>query len=226
MLVSILISARPGMPSIITSCLQSLVEKTVDKSKVEILIKVDIGDTTTLEAVNSFKDKLLIRVVEMDGTNAFCDLAVYTNELVHQSTGKFIWWWSDEVRILTQNWDNLLASFENWSNRIAYLHTPIANIPGTVYPMITRKWVEVTGRWSAHYSIDGWVNTIRDKLKGKIGNVILHNILIKDVTFMREIPLPPRSSKKCNQNLWWSDEIKQELQRDIDKINEYLARGG
>jgi hypothetical protein len=53
---------------------------------------------------------------------------------------------------------------------------------------------------------------------GKVGNVTLHNILIKDVSYVRESEKPPKGKKRCDETLWNTPEIQKKLQDDIDKI--------
>ncbi len=214
-LVSILIPCRPGRPDLITSCLQSLVDKTKDKSRLEVCIKIDENDTLTREVVYRFKDRLEIKLFPMDGSRGIDDLAVYTNMLACHATGKLIWWWSDEVQVLNFGWDEFLAAYESFSDKFALFFPPWGNVFGDTYPMITRRWLSTTARFTGHPCLDTWVVSIADRIPGIVARAFLSGVQIKDTKFTRETTVESSSKLLVDFN---SPEVQAELEKDIEKI--------
>ena len=216
-LISIIIPCRPNRPDLITGALQSLVDKTAQKERLEVLVKVDIGDDKTLEAVNSFQDKLSVKAILMDGSGGKANLAAYTNELAKQATGVFVWWWSDEVRILTDEWDLLIAVRECDADKIVALYFSIEKGNCGCYPMITKKWLNVTGRWSYHTPIDWWVCMVAGRVPNIAKTVLISEILIKDTNESGETTVEPGHAFPVP---FAGDEIEAELEKDANKIKE------
>jgi cellulose synthase/poly-beta-1,6-N-acetylglucosamine synthase-like glycosyltransferase len=214
-LVSILIPCRNNRPELIRDALQSLVEKTTKKERLEVIIKIDKDDIKTMQVACEYKNKLDLKTVMLDGAMGRAGLAGYTNELAKISKGNLIWWWSDEIRMMTNDWDSMLVPYGSYYDKFALLFPPWGNIAGDAYPMITRKWLETTGRFAFHPAIDTCVEEIQKALSDKIGRYNLAGIEIKDVSFTGEAIVPENKDVLINFN----DEIVQkELQIDINKI--------
>ena len=216
-LISILIPCRPKRPDLIRDCLRSLVDKTSDKDEVEICIKVDIGDMETMFAVNTFVDKLDIKVIRLDGSRGKADFAFYTNELAKKSTGDLIWWWSDEVRILTDDWDNLMTAYRHFFREVATLYPAIEKGTPGCYPIITRRWLELTGRWSWSVAVDWWIWAVAARVPSINKMVMINELKIKDTTISGETTV---DSGKPVVVEFEGDVVEAELQKDVNKIKE------
>ncbi len=216
-LISIIIPCRPGRPDLIASCLQSLVDKTADKSRLEVLVKVDRGDHDTLAAVEGFHDQLPVRAILMDGLRGKEDLAVYTNELAKQAVGEFVWWWSDEIVMLTDGWDLVIAERESDADGFDVLLADIEKGTYGCYPMVTKKWLDTTGRWTWFSAIDWWIWAVCQRIPDISKTFIEKKIRIKDTTISGETVVDPSPSFPV---YFAGDDLEREIQKDADKIKE------
>ena len=220
-LVSIIIPCRPNRPELITACLQSLVDNTADRSRLEVLVKADIGDAETLRAANTFSDKLPVRVILMDGSHGFRGLAGYTNELARQAVGKLVWWWSDEVRMLTHGWDLILADYEAEADGFNLLLAQLEKGTSSCYPILPKRWLDATGRWIwlGHTQIDWWIWAVRKLLSGISQHIIIRDIRIKDTTISGETAVDRGPSFAV---LFEGPDIERELRVDAIKIRRLI----
>lgn len=213
----------------IEGCLQSLVDKTEDPERVEVLVKLDDGDEKNLNIVESFKIKLPhLRIIIMDGSKGYADLHKYTNRLAQEAQGIFLWWWSDEVRMITQNWDREFINCTSYQDKIAKFSVNLLPLSGEKYPIITKKWVEITGHWCQHPSIDSWVNTVSEPLLHK-GFLLIHklNINIEDETSVYQAGMKKGSARKGiipSQFVrgWDWEEVQKEVRQDAKKLKQYI----
>jgi len=211
----VIIPCRPSRPDLITDCLQSLVDKTADKDRLEVLVKVDIGDDETLEAVKGFHDKLPVRAILMDGSRRKEGLAIYTNELAKQAVGKFVWWWADEVRILTDGWDLVIAERESDADSFNVLLADIEKGTYGCYPMVTKKWLDTTGRWTWHSAIDWWIWAVSVRIPDISKTFVERRMKIKDTTISGETTVDPGPIFPVP---FGGPDVEREVQKDIDKI--------
>ena len=213
-LISIIIPCRPNRPDLITNCLQSLVDTTADKDRLEVLVKVDIGDDKTLKAVECFHDQLPVRAILMDGSRGKEGLAIYTNELAEQAVGKFVWWWSDEIVILTDGWDLVVAERED-ADSFNVLLADIEKGTYGCYPMVTKKWLNTTGRWTWFSAIDWWIWAVSVRIPDISRTFIERRIKIKDATISGETAVDPGPTFPV---YFGGDNLGREVQKDVDAI--------
>ena len=226
-LVSILIPVGFAYDGI-KECLESLIKNTKDFQRIEVLIKLDQGDKKNLEIVQSFQDRLPIKIVIMDGRGGYADLHLYTNTLAKSAQGEFIWWWSDEVRILTPDWDEIIEKeCISQIGGLAKFDFDVKPVGGAKYPMLSHKWIEITGRWCNHPSIDSWVNTVAEK--AGIYSIQL-SIVIEDQNTLIESGIVQKIDQRKRKRLvgkpilgWESNEVQNDLMQDVIKLKKHLG---
>lgn len=183
---SILIITRPFWPEGLRECLQSIKDNTTDVSNIEILIKIDHDAAIGFkEIIKEFSTSLPIKVFILDGIFRRNSLPDYSNVLAWNSTGALLWWWSDEVRIITKDWNKILVTYaRKYENKIWALYDK--NRCG-FYPIVTRKYIEVLGRFTYHICIDSFVDFITGPIRGRSINNKLN--VANEIDAMERVPI-------------------------------------
>jgi hypothetical protein len=171
---SICVVARPHWPVGVGRALQSIVDKTSNKNSIEVLVKIAHDSCKeTFRVVRSFEDKLPLKIFILDGVWRREGVDDYWNVLAWNSTGKLIWHWSDELRIITEGWDSISKTYaDKIPDGLPWTLYPTVCTNGgpparchTGYPILTRAFVEVTGRATYHVCLDSWAEFISGPLR-------------------------------------------------------------
>lgn len=162
--ISILIVSRPGWSTGIKGCLTSLLQKTHDVSRIEVVLKIDHdASEQTFEVAHSFLNQLPLKIIILDGLLRRNAVPEYSNTLAWNSSGKLLWWWSDEVRMLTQNWDIKMQPYvQQWTDTYTVFFDK--NRRG-FYPGVSRKMVAAIGRFTYHLCLDSFLDIVSGKLR-------------------------------------------------------------
>ena len=125
-----------------------------DPSSIEVLVKVDHSDKETQELIRSINTPFSFRHIIMDGLYGRISVPEYTNTLAWNSTGEIIWWLSDEVRVKTHGWDRII-----WDRVSPVLSKPAVFHPigGAFYPLITRRLMNLVGRFTFSIALDSYL---------------------------------------------------------------------
>ena len=194
-------------------CLKSFIGK--QKDGYEILIGIDEGDIKNERIIDSFKDKLLIKKYIWREDSGYYTMHLKTNWLAEKTRGKFIWWLSEECRMITKNWVEDFIEPLKYANRPTLLHPHTKPVAGAKYPAINRCWYETTGHFTGHPSLDSWLNTVRERSGARWGMVN---------TKIREVERPPRQTIrgkiKGMGELWVSKKLDEEMNKDAKKIHD------
>ncbi|HUV42297.1 MAG TPA: hypothetical protein VMY36_00055 [Patescibacteria group bacterium] len=221
-IISIIIPVGPERDFIVRGSLQSLVDKTRDKSRLEVLVKVDYGDDETMEAIKIYKALLPLRIIRMDGSKRGSELAKYADVLAEFSKGKLIWYWTDEARILTDGWEKTVYAKGVMADQFVVFFVNPSKMIGDIYPMITRRWYKTIGHFAAHMAHDSCCHVIAERLKGIVQYVKMDNILMKNSTFMKENPEYRHWKPEKD---FYGDEIQAEITKDVEKIRKAHLEG-
>lgn len=180
-LVSIILPTR-GRANQFDECLNQLIDCTADMSRIELCLKVDADDTPTLRLVEDLLDiwrdgeiqvKTLILQRHPEG---YGRLYEYYNLLGAIASGDWLFHYSDDAFMKTDGWDTKLHELlEDGLHDIVCLQ-PTMNGDPNCFPIISRKWFEITGHFSLHISLEGWVERVAKELgvMKPIGIDILH----------------------------------------------------
>jgi len=161
---SILLVSRPNWSNGLKRTLQSLVNTTFDTSNIEIMLKIDHNASIATYNVLQYYQKLLpIKPIVMDGLLKRAGVPIYSNTLAWNSSGKLLWWWSDEVAMQTANWN---IHIKEWANRCEQPLLMYDRKKTTFYPCITRRLHNIIGRFTGHICLDSFLELVFWKTKG------------------------------------------------------------
>lgn len=220
--ISIIMPVRKNCPWI-GYFLDSFSKNTVDTDGIEVILGLAEDDSTTkIEHKN-------IRTIRLDQRRRKFGVGDYTNKLASETTGDLIWWLSDECVINTHGYDNVLRIFSKHSVGKIYTFCAYMNgFSGWLYPMITRKWLDTTGRWGNHVSIDSWISEIRSQLPPE-RSIEIQAVDIEDrhltgkITDKEAYNLQPEVP--FDHIPWESDLTRKDIQVDLDKIRKAIGEG-
>lgn len=190
--ISIIIPVRKNSP-FIKFFLDSFFQNTSDPKNVELLLGLAHDDTSG--RIESFNIKNIV----LDQRKRKFGVPDYSNQLALASVGKLVWWLSDEVIIKTKNYDQLLAEYANkYADKIYKFSSNGIDGGGWAYPLLTRKWIELTGKFTGHVSIDSWISTIGSYLPLE-RSITIDKLIIEDRKVTGKI--------KDNEYTWLEPEI-------------------
>lgn len=151
---------------------ENLKETVEDYSAIEVLTKIDIGDTAMQEvmeeAVNKYEFE--IRYLQTPRLDGYYTLHYGYQQLFEMSNPEtyFIFPVNEEVRFKTKGWDRVLAGYVKFfdddffrlkisrlKNRNYYSFHDSGPTPEN-YPFATRKWMELAGGIGDCWGPDGW----------------------------------------------------------------------
>jgi len=142
-------------------CLASLINKSSSKENYEVIFGIDSDDKNTLDYVEKLStDALNFKIVVLEPLG-YRSLYKFHNKMAEISKGDFFWAFSDDIEVVSENWD-----LEILKNRDQiYLYVSLGSHydncwPYSLYPIISRKWYETTGRISENVHTDGWLGCI------------------------------------------------------------------
>jgi len=154
------VRARPGP---MEQCLRTLIDTANRPNRIEVLIAFDDDDTDT---INYFVD-VLAPYLDSKGVTysamqfkrlGYLRLNEYLNELANHSTGHWIFFWNDDAVMTTNHWDDIIRQY---NDRFALLRAETNHDhPYAIFPILPRKWVEITGHISPHQINDAWTSQI------------------------------------------------------------------
>jgi len=154
------VRARPGP---MEQCLRTLIDTANRPGRIEVLIAFDDDDTDTIDY---FVDVLAPYLDSKDVTYSamqfkrlgYLRLNEYLNELANHSTGNWIFFWNDDAVMTTNHWDDIIRQYDD---RFALLRAETNHEhPYAIFPILPRKWVEITGNISPHQINDAWTSQI------------------------------------------------------------------
>lgn len=224
--VSIIVPVRRDSPWIGT-LLESIRVNADDLGNLEVLLGIAHDDTET-NPPDSF-----VRTIRLDQRLRKWGVGFYTNILALDAEGTLIWWLSDEVVIQTTGFDSLLVGVaESYGDKI-YKFIPSGDEGGgAAYPILTKKWIDITKRWADTPSIDSWVNTVCGSLPRR--GMDLSDLRIRDRRVMGEITdeeslahaLQPEVEIRHEDYAWGGPKVMAEIQKDVDSLIRAIAVQG
>lgn len=233
MFVSFLIPTR-GRTQYTEKLVKSIINNSSKKREFEILFKIDEDDWDTIryfEKVLYPEFKEYIDYFITPRGKGYIDIHNYVNFLCEKSSGEWLFIFNDDCFMTTENWDDIIAETgKNGKEEICLLEPKEVNGPPNTFPIISRKWFEITERFSGCIYNDGWVEEIGKKLgiltkinieidhsiKYDINNGMQFNNKNRDDTFNDRL----YAIKKIEYSSW--DEALPEIEKDANKLKEYI----
>lgn len=236
------IIAASNRPHNMRGFLDNLRETVIDFSSIEVLVKIDEGDSVMQslmeDALNTYP--FLIRYIQTPRLDGYYTLHLGYQQLFEMSDKAtyFIFPVNEEVRFKTKGWDRVLSNYiklfpddlfrlkiSRLKYRNYYSHHDCGPVPEN-YPFLTRKWMELSGGIGDCWGPDGWHQYIDyhlgqtegiDDIPGLFRSVPIQDILIGGEEAGKELTkeqIKKRSLRICQE--WWrmySTSVQQEFRR-------------
>lgn len=231
--ISVLLPTR-GRPKPLEQCLRSLMSQASDPTRVEVMIAFDDDDTESIEyfaqEIQPYLDSIGAAYTAMQFKRlGYLRLNEYLNALAAASQGSWLFFWNDDAVMKTQGWDQVIRD----NGQEFYLLRAETNHehPYAIFPILPRKWIEITGHLSPHQINDAWTSQVAWMLDiVKNIPVMIHHERYDltgenlDETFKERIMLEnmPNNDPRCFNHITWR-------KRRVDetaKIADYLESIG
>jgi hypothetical protein len=160
--ISVLLPVR-ARPIPMEQCLHTLIDTASKPDRIEVLIAFDDDDTDTIDyfvdVIAPYLDSKGVTYSAMQFKRlGYLRLNEYLNALADNSTGKWIFFWNDDAVMTTPGWDDAIREH---NDRFALLRAETNHEhPYAIFPILPRKWVEITGNISPHQINDAWTSQI------------------------------------------------------------------
>jgi glycosyltransferase involved in cell wall biosynthesis len=221
--ISILLPTRNRF-NLFKASIDSLYKTCQNNDNFEILVALD-NDDSDIEKINEYvNNKNNMKVFIVDRL-FYKNLNLYYDILSKQSIGTSLMLWNDDAIMESDNWDYEILNNHNEfcvlspkvSNMLTYWETQ-----GVLFPIIPKKWFEITNRWSYIQACDSWIDIICKRL-GLLKN--LSSVIIKhdrhDLTGNNLDSTYAEGRIYVGEN---KDNSARELDSDCEKINQYIIQ--
>jgi hypothetical protein len=159
-MVSIFFPTKGKTSSFLDRCINSLISKSFLKTNYEIIFGVDSDDLNSINFVNNLSpEDVNYQVVTMEPMG-YKSLYKFQNKMAEVAKGDFFWIFSDDVEVLTDNWDEEILKNKGEMYLCVSLGSGYDHWPYSLFPIISKKWYEVTGRISGNSQTDCWLGCI------------------------------------------------------------------
>ena len=166
MKLSILCPTRRRYERLVQS-LDTLFGKSSGDNQLELLLAFDDDDLDTRDECKKYIDKNFKDVetkYSITERYSYVHLNKYINDLCAIATGDWLVFWSDDVLMETQDWDKII---EEHKDEFLLLSPVVSNrpeFPGTMFPILPKKWYDELGHFSLNCHNDTWVEEIAKSL--------------------------------------------------------------
>ncbi len=163
-MISVLLPTRNRVERCIKS-IDSLINKANNLDQIEILLGLDNDDQTRFELIDHYKEHHFI-IPHTFEPSGYKNLFKYYNALALSSKGDWLFVWNDDVTMDSQDWEPIIMKHDGQFALLAPYH-PSHDKPrkgSVLFPILPRKWIELTGRVSGHCANDTWVEHISHDL--------------------------------------------------------------
>jgi hypothetical protein len=219
-LVSVLLPTR-GRVDKLRSSLDSLENTVMNPENVEVLIKVDDDDIETINYVDSMTRKFRFEKIVGPRGGGYSELHNMYNRLCAHSRGRFLFLWNDDALMLTPCWDVELIQHDD--GKLCYVISGVNDVRGTdsfLFPIVHRKWYELTGHFSMSAHNDTYVYQAFSKfphLFRKSAIIIKHHAL-ELLSNQDKTSVEGRNWWSVTKQLWDSEMVQGPLRQDIELI--------
>jgi hypothetical protein len=170
--ISILLPTR-GRFATFKKSVESLLDTCNDVNNFEILLAMDNDDKDTVcETKEYIKSKENIRLFSYERQH-YLNLNNYYDKLSEKSIGDSLFLWNDDAIMESIGWDDIIIKEHDKFCVISPKVTNMEhywNTQGVLFPIIPRKWFDLTGSWSYIQAADSWIDILSKRL-GILNNV-------------------------------------------------------
>lgn len=166
--VSVLLPTRKRFEQLIKS-VESLFQNCNNIDNIEILLGLDNDDVDTINKVNSYiKNQKNIKIYIYERF-FYKNLHKYYNNLIQNGTGTSFLLWNDDAIMKSKNWDLEIINNQKEFCVLSPKHNHLSMPSAVLFPVLPKKWLELTDIWSPYRGCDSWIDFLSKKL-----NVVKH----------------------------------------------------
>lgn len=231
--ISILLPTR-GRPKPLEQCLRTLLDQAKRPDRIEVMLAFDNDDTDNIkyfvDVIQPYLDDIGVEYNAIQFERlGYTRLNEYLNELARHSQGSWLFFWNDDAVMKTPHWDQVICDHgqEFYLLRAETNHEH----PYAIFPILPKKWVEITGHLSPHQINDAWTSQVAWMLDiVKTIPVMIHHQRYDltgenlDDTFKDRIMfenMPGKDPRDFNHMSWRNRRID-----ETEKIAQYLESIG
>lgn len=209
----------------------SLIENCDSTDNIEILLAVDDDDVETTKKISEFiADKKYIKMFFYE-RKRYRGLHHYINDLAHKAVDGSLMLWNDDAIMTSKNWDlEILKLHENF----IVINPKVENMEdywknkGVLFPIIPKKWIEITKTWSPTPGLDSWIDVISKRLSILVSTesiTILHDRYEltgnnEDETYVEGRVDKSIPSLQSGYEVWSYPEL---LEEHYNKLSEHIS---
>ncbi len=163
-MISILLPTRRRFEALVVS-MNSLVRTATYPEKLEFLLWIDADDTDylgrLLELLQSYSGTYRIMINERTPYNE--GMHHWINDLCLISKGEWLFIWNDDAVMKTTGWDDEIYAHDSDSPMVLAPDNQLSHDVGKsipLFPIISRRWYELTEHFSLHPCNDTWVERV------------------------------------------------------------------
>jgi hypothetical protein len=158
--VAVLLPTR-GRTHALTDSVTSIVSRTKDVSRIQILFGFDTDDTVGLEhfegVIQPFLDDHDVAYeAQAFESMGYAGLNRYYNHLALNANADWLFVWNDDAVMDTPGWDQVIADCTG-EFKILKVHTHNEH-PYSIFPIVPHGWVNLQGVLSRHQMIDAEIS--------------------------------------------------------------------
>jgi len=201
-----------GRPHFVEKAIKSIVDNSHSLQNFELLFAIDEDDKETAENISLY----LKQYSEINYKIIFSErlyysgFHIYMKKLSEQANGKLLWLFPDDVTITTKDWDLVIEKFKNFLYLKINLGETYSSWEYSLVPIISKDWVNVTGRIAENSQTDCWLGDTA-----------------RDLNIITEVPINcklcyPSDGQQHNISHYLSQEIQKERQKDVEKLRKFI----
>ena len=163
--VSVLLPTRKRF-GLFNKSVTSLFNKCSNVDNFEVLVALDIDDTETIIKIENFIiDKPNVKYFLYERSH-YENLHDYYNDLINKSTGTSLFLWNDDAVMDSDGWDLEILKYHK---NFCVINPKVSTMVDfwsrhVLFPIIPKKWVELTGQWAPYRGLDSWVDVLGKRL--------------------------------------------------------------
>lgn len=236
--ISVIVPARPNS-KFLAHFILSFLEQTEDKINTDLHILASEKDEWNKHLFKYFRDNHQINFYYEDYGLGQRGHHIYLNELSEKSKGDWVLALCDDMDIVSYGWDTYIRGIitnKNLDPIKIYQIVPAFKNAGAVEHILSRGWLEVTGRWANYPNADSWLNTITGSLPDEIREERRfqattpffedYSVYGRFMNLMNtEVPGVSKKGEVENPS-WESPEVLNEIGAEVEKIVNAIRKGG
>ena len=159
--------------------INSFVNTCKNISNLEIIIKLDDDDTSSISRLEEIRKDVNIKVIISSQLNGYASLHEYTNEMVKSATGDWCFFANDDCHMITQDWDDII---ENIKPTESFKGTPNVGMLSMIcdwdripvfqtkheFPVIRTEVCHKVGYFSKHNHVDTFIQSVYNSISANI----------------------------------------------------------